>query len=289
MSQETELQAKDKLLWLGMKRASQSLSKIKNEIDHLRNSVGEYSTFQDHMENGFDLDDDGTKESIDTFSDFETYLQDSAHGWTATEAQTFTEKIKNNFTDEDNSGSVFDDFQEYVVNTAESYTELKNAFGSSTEIGGDRTSVDGYKVSGVKFHETDGVTKGGVNVPAGTTEIFGTEIHFSESSAPSSSDSDDASGFTVGSIQTDDDDNTLTVGETVTISADITNNNSETELYSASLKEDGSEIDSQTILIGSGNTQTVNFTVTKSSYVCHEYQISTTGLVEVCWIPSQLT
>lgn len=285
-TQDTQLKAKDKLLWLGMKRAAQSLSDVKEEMEKLRNTVGEYTTFQDALQNGYDLDGDGTKEAIDSFSDFKTYLKDN--GWTQSEADSFVEKIKNSYTDEDSDGTVFDEFKDYVLNEAESYTEVKNSFNSNTTVSGDTETDDGTKVAGIKFYENGGVTRDGVQVPEGATEVFGTEIHFSKSNPPTQEDSDDSDLFNVSNIRTDDSDNVVTVYQDITISADIENTGSYVEFFAASLKEDGEGIKTKTFKIGPGSTKTVDFTLSKSEYVCHDYQINTSGTITVCWAPEGL-
>lgn len=286
MAQEVQLKAKDKLLWLGLKRAAQSLSDIKAEIDRLRNTVGDFTTFQDALQNGYDLDGDGTKEAIDSYADFKTYLKDN--GWTQSEVDKFVEKIKNNYTDDDNSGSTFDEFKDYVLNDADSYTDIKNTFNSSTTLGSDTQSQDGGKVAGISFYENPGVTKDGISVPAGATEVFGTEIHFSKSAPPASSVEGDGSNFSVSNISTDDSDNVVNVYSSITISADVSNSSGQVQFFSANLKEDGETVQSNTIQIDPNSTKTVSFTVSKTEYVCHDYAINSSGTVTVCWAPSGL-
>lgn len=282
-----ELKSKEKLLWLGLSRAAQSLSEVKEEIEKTQNTVGDFSTFQDHLQNGYDWDNDSTKESIDNFTDFRNYLE-QGFGWTSTEVDRYIEKIRNNFTDDDSSGSVFDEFKSYVLNTATSYQDIVNEFGTQNVMGSEVENEDGGKAAGIKFYENAGVTQDGISVPQGSTEVFGKEIHFSQTGTVKQEDSGSSSLFTVDNFQTDDSDDVVTVGQTVTFSADITSNSSYVEYFAASLTENGDSVDTKTFNIAPGNTRTVSFTVTKNEYVCNDYKINSAGPITVCWVPAGL-
>lgn len=284
----SELKSKEKLTWLGLKRAAQSLSEVNEEIERMKDTIGDFSTFQDHLENGYDWDDSGTKNSIDTYDDFRNYLE-QGFGWSVLEVDKFIEKIKNSFKDEDSSGSAFDEFKEYVIQTATSYQDLVNAFGTENVVGSESENEDGGKAAGIKFYEAPGVTKDGINAPKGATEIFGKEIHFSQTGSVKQEEENTTDDFTVDNFQTDDADNVVDIYNPITFSADITNNSSYSQIFVAALTEDGETVGSETLNMRSGETQTVYFTVTKQEYECHDYKIDTTGPISACWKPSNFT
>lgn len=280
---------KEKLVWLGIKRASQQQSEVTKEIEKLKKNVGDYDTFQAHLD-AYDLDGDSTDEDISNFSQFKTYLQD--HGFSADEADTFIEKIKNNFEDVGGDGSKYDDFEDFVQNDSDTYTELKSAFNSQPSYASELETPDGEPAAGVRTFDRDGVSYDGVTVPAGGIEMWGVEVHFSETEVVKSNTGSGSTGsgstFSVSNFQTDDADDEVELNQSLTFSADITNNGDYTEFYVATLTEDGTAIRSENMQIGPGNTKTVEFTVTKDEYLCADYKIDTAGPITACWIPSNL-
>lgn len=282
MSEET-LKAKQKLLWLGLSQAAQSLSEVEEEIDLLESNIEDYDTFQDHLENGFDIDDDGSIEQINDFAAFNSYLQEQ--GFTSEEANQFIEKIKQNFSDEDSDGTVFDEFKNYAINETDEFSTLETGFGSGTEITGTSETEDGVAAAGIKFHESGGVTRGGVSVPPGTTEVYGREIHFSQSAPPSSEDTGSGGGIGYSNISADP--IVPLIDESVRISADVTNNYSTEANLSIDFYEDGISINDKNVAVGAGDTQTVEFVVSKSSSESHDYSIGGSDTVNVQWVPQQ--
>lgn len=269
---------KEKLVWLGVKRSSSHQSEAKGDIDRLQENVGEYSTFQTDLDN------------VSNESEFQTYLENN--GFSTSEAKNFIERINNNFTDSDNSGSSFDEFKDYVQNDSNTYSKLKSEFSSQNSYFSDLETSDGEPVAGFRIFEQPGVTYDGVSVPAGSVEIFGQQIHFSQSEAPKSGSGSgstgDGSTFTVNNISTDKDANTTLIGETVAISADVTNNGDYTEFFSAPLIEDGEVIENENFNIESGATEEVTFLVAKEEYASHIYQIATSGEIGVSWVPDTI-
>jgi hypothetical protein len=284
---EQPLKAKQKLQWLGLSSAARSLSNVEEEMELLREHVGEYSTFSDHLENGYDYNNDSTKESLDSYSDFESYL--TSVGFSGDESAAFIEKIKQNFTDEDSSGSSFDEFKTFALDEADSYEKLKTAFGSSNEITSETQTEDGQSAAGIKFHESGGVTRDGVAVPAGSTEIFGKQIHYSESDSVSAEDTSDSSGFTWSNIRTESGNQNFDVSTTVTIKADVTSSYNSSSSVTAPLIEDGSQIDNKTIDIGGSLTKTVSFDIVKSQQESREYAIGGSDTIQISWTAPGVT
>lgn len=262
---------KEKLIWLGVKRASQTSSTAASDVERLRENV-EYSTYQSDLDN------------VASLSEHQTYLENN--GFTTFQAESYNNKITANFAD-------FPTYKDAVQNQLSSYTELKAEFDSSTTFGSELETEDGEQAAGVKVHESSGYTRENVKVPAGSVEVFGQEIHFSQTGATktgsgSGSTSDDGSLFTVNNIRTDKTNNETTPGTPVTISADVTNNGDYTEYFVATLTEDGDAVDNDQFHISPNQTVTVDFTRVTDNNVCHDYQINTSGTVTVCWLHSGL-
>jgi hypothetical protein len=277
---DSELTEEKKLIWAGLKRAQQDQSAIVGEINRVENNV-EWDTYVTHHDS-YDLDGDGTDEDISNFSQFKTYLQDE-HGFTAEEAQAYVDKIKNSFTDDNNSGSVFDEYEDYVKNTS-TYDKLKNKFGTVTAMTTEQQTGSGEPVAGIRVHDTAGVSYDGVNVKAGTTEIFGTRVELSQQAPPRAEDGT----ISYANLSTSDSDNVVNRNQTITISADVTNSNSGNRQVTVTLTEDGSVHSEKTVDVDGGTTKTVSFNVTKTEYVCHDYAIADLSPITVCWKPSGL-
>lgn len=286
---ENTLKSKEKLQWLGLSRAAQSLSDVKTEMKLLSEKLGDYDTFTNDLENGYDYDGDGTKESLDSFSAFDSYLASGSNSisFTQQEADSFIEKIRQNFSDSDGDGTVWNEFENYAINESSSFETLKTGFGSSNQIGGEIETEDGKAVAGLRFHESGGVTRNGVTVPAGTTEIFGQEIHFSQSGVPSSADVGSDTEITIDNISADP--SAPDTGELVIISADVTNNYAESVNVTTTFTEDGEQIDNSTASINANSTETVSYTVYYDTIASHDYAISDSSEITVTWVPEKLT
>jgi len=278
---DSELTAEKKLIWAGLKRAQQDLSTVKKEIDKLSSNV-DWATFQGHLD-AYDLDNDGNDEDISDFTQFQTYLE-TEHGFTADEATTFIDKIKNSFSDTDSSGSVYDEFEDYVEGTATSFTQLQNKFGTTTSVTTEQKTEDGQPVAGIRVHDTAGVSYAGVNVEPGTTEVFGRRIEFSQQDPPRAEDGD----ISYSNLATDDADNVVTVFADIEISADVTNTNSGDRKVTVALTRDGSVVQERTVTVNGGGTKTVAFTESYDSSVCYDYSIGGLSPITVCWVPAGL-
>jgi len=276
-----ELQAQQKLQWLGLSSAAESLSDVQEEVELLQQNLPDFSTFLDHLQNGYDYNGDGTKESLDSYPSFDDYLAEGSDsiGFTTDEADSFIEKIKQNFSDEDSSGTSFDEFKEFVINETVSFESIKTGFGTSTELTSDTTTSSGQAAAGVRFHETAGVTRNGVSVPAGTTEVYGKEVHFSQSSAPT--EEEETGSIDFKNISTSDD--FPFIDETVTISVDIENTQNESADVVATFLEDGTRIDARTLRVGANSTRFISFEISYGTMQFHEYSIKNSDTVSVQW------
>lgn len=275
-----DLSPDKKLVWLGFKNPQQDVNEAKTDIQKLKDNVGSFSTFQADLD-AYDLDDDGTDENISNFTQFETYLEDN--GFSDTEANAFIEKIKNNWTDDDSSGSVYDEFEDYVENTATSYEELEAQFTTAAGVTGEAETSDGDKVAGLIFHDEPAVSKNGVNLPAGSAELFANRIELS----------------VTDSIQTDDplmsysnlaiDDQTPTIDQTITISATLENIGGVGGDAYPQLKIDGAVVKSQgPIFLSNGESTTVSFTYSFDELVSVDVTIADLDPLTVSVIPTGL-
>jgi len=278
---DSELTEEKKLIWAGLKRAQSDQSAVVGELNRIKSNI-EWSTYVAHHD-AYDLDGDGTDENISNFSQFKTYLENE-HGFSTDEAQAYVDKIKNSFTDDNSSGSVYDEYEDYVENQANSYDELKNKFGTVTAMTTEQQTETGEPVAGIRVHDTAGVSYAGVSVEAGTTEIFGRRIEISQQDPPRAEDG----SINYSNLTTSDSDNVVTVYETIKISADVQNTNSGDRRVTVTLTEDGSVHAEKTVDIDAGSTRTVSFNVSKREYVCHDYAIADLSAVTVCWVPSGL-
>lgn len=257
----SELTEEKKLIWLGLKRPQADLSEVNEEIDQLQQQLEDYGEFQT------DLD------GVADYTELDTYLQNN--GYTQEEADTFINKIQNNFDD-------YAAFKDYVQNQSDTFTELKNAFNTNTTIGSDQETDSGQQVSGIKFFENDGYTKDGIFAPAGSTEIFGNEIHFSQTAAPTADSADISySNLTIS-------DTTPVRFESIDISADITNNGNKRGQVFAPLIEDGSVITRKSVEVPAGQTKTVTFSRSYSEYRSIEITIKNLPSQLVTVIPAGL-
>jgi hypothetical protein len=279
---DSTLTEEKKLIWAGLKRAQQDFNTGDNEISKIESNIS-WATFQGHLD-AYDIDEDGTDEDISSYPEFKTYLG-LEHGFTTEEQDTFVDKIKANFSDEDSSGTSYDEFEEYVENEATSFSQLTNQFSTTNTFSTETKTEDGEPVAGIRVHDSAGVSYAGVPVEAGTTEVFGRRVEFSQQEPPRAEDGT----ISYANLTTDDADNVVNVFASIEISADVTNSNTGDRQVTVTLTEDGSVLKEKTVTINGGSTQNVSFTVTKTEYVCHDYSIGGLSAVTVCWAPSGLT
>jgi hypothetical protein len=263
------LTTEEKLVWLGVKQNTAKASVVSGDIQRLRETIGDWSAFQSAV------DADGS------YTDFETTLTDA--GWTADEAQRLITKIQSAYEDTDSSGTTWDEFAADVADRT-SYEDWSTVFGSTTGLIGDTLTENGEPIAGVRIHEEAGVSYDGVSVPAGTTEVFGQRVEFSQQGGARAA----PAVVTYSNLRTDSDDNTATVGNPVDITADVTNPNNFPVTVTVPLTGDGEVVRDQRVSINANGTETVTFRVTRSEYVCVDYAIGETDPVLVCWRPGGL-
>lgn len=264
----SDLSEDKKLIWLGLKRPSSDTSEVAGGINKLVNNIEDYSTFQN------DLDD------VADYTEFKTYLENN--GFSSQDADTFINRIQNNFEDEDSSGSSYDEFEDYVQDEATSFSELKNAFDTNKTVGSDAKTAEGQKVSGIKFFDNDGYTKDGVFAPAGSTEVYGNEIHFSQTGAPAAAEED----ISYSNLQVSE--TTPVLFERIDISADITNSGNARGAVYVPLIEDGSVVERKKVSVAAGATETVTFERSYTTYRSIDVTIKNLEPILIVSIPQGL-
>lgn len=255
------LETQEWLVWLGVKEPQVSLSEIKSDIDRLKDSVGTWEDFQDIVSNSAD------------YTELENNLVNA--GFPSDKVDAFISKLQDQFDS-------YSDFQS-TVSGLTSYLEFQSQFGNQSGMTGDSLTEDGEPVAGIRVHDSSGTSYAGVSVPEGTTEVFGRRIEFSQQDP--SVDPDEVS---YSNFSTDDADDVTTVSTSMEFSADVTNPNAFGVDVTIPFIEDGTVLTQKNIRLGANATQTVSFSVTKTSSECHDYRIGDSGTILACWAPAGL-
>ena len=148
-------------------------------------------------------------------------------------------------------------------------------------LSSERVSTEtGDGAAGIRVFEQAGVTYDGYRVQAGAVEVFGNEVHFSNTGSskqrprppdprgPGSPDDGSGVGFNageligIGNLRASGDN--ITVGESVDITVDIANSGNYTEKVGVTLfaSDDGSEKDTL-VVVGPGGETSHTFTVSR--------------------------
>lgn len=228
----TTLSEEKKLLWLGIKRANDDESAIKGEVIRLRENTEGYTEYRDAV-NGFD-----------THEEHEDYLE--SVGFPPADAELFTTKIEDNFTD-------WEGYRVYIVVQADSFDVMKNAFPTEVTFGGVQTTSVGELAAGIRIHDEDAVSKNGIPLPAGTIEIFGSQVEFSKADDPDVRDRDIAYSNLVTSTEEP------TVDVPFTVSVDIENAGEAIGTVYPQFTVNGVVEEQKGVTLNPGETKTVSF------------------------------
>ena len=256
------LETQEWLVWLGVKEPQVDLSVIQADIDRLKDSVGDWDSFETLV--------DGAT----SYTEYEQALIDA--GFPSAEVDAHISRVQDEF-------SSWTAYHDEVVNNLNGYDEYRAQFGNTQGLTGSELTEEGEPTAGLRVHDSAGTSYNGVSVPAGTTEVFGRRIEFSQQDA--AADPDDV---TYANLQSDDPDNTVTVYQTIAVSADVTNPNAWGVNVTIPLKLDGSVEQQQAVRLGPNETRTVSFDVTEQDYICYEASIGTTSPITICWAPAGL-
>lgn len=256
------LETSEWLVWLGIKSPQASSSTVTGDVSLLQSGFADYAAFQ-------------TAVSGDaSYTDFETTLQNN--GFTGTEATSLSDKAQQNF-------ATWADFQDFVVNQTSSYAEFQAGFSSTSGLVGSTTTQTGEPAAGIRIHDKAGVSYAGVQVPAGTTEVFGSRIEFSQQGASATQQP-----ITYSALTTDDPNNVVTLYTTLTVSCTATNPNSYDVTVTVPYLEDGTVVERKQVTVPASGSTTVSFQVSKSEYVCVDVAIADLTAITACWVPGGL-
>lgn len=258
------LETSEWLVWAGIEQPQTSSSTVQGDVNRLKEGFADYDAFQ-------------TATDADTsFSEWETTLVDDG-GFTAQAAADLRAKAEQNFAD-------WASFEDFVVNQTDTYAEFQQGFSSTSGLTGKLTTEAGEPTAGIRVHDSAGTSYAGVSVPAGTTEVFGNRIEFSQQSP--STDPDPA---VYSNLQVDDPDNVVQVSVELTISADVQNPNNQRIDVTVPLLLDGEVVQRKTVGILALSTETVEFTLRRTEYVCYDVSIGDLSPETICWAPAGIT
>jgi len=242
----SELTEDQKLVKLGLRSPNQTQSAGSEAIEKLKNKISEeWETFQENFEDA----------NLSSFDDFETWLVDN--GFASDTASNIRTQFEQKY-------SSFSSFSDNILNEFESFADFENDFASNTGLRSDREDGDtGLSAAGVKVFEEAGVGRSGQEIPAGGVEVYGAEVHFSQTT--NVQDTDDESAGSDDPIVWDNlvvDPNSGRVGDIIDVSADVTNNTGFVGNVVAELIVDGSVKRKKTRELQGNSTITVSFEYT---------------------------
>lgn len=238
----SELTEEQKLVKLGLRSPNQTESSLTETKDKLQTNIAEeWATFQENFEDA----------NLTSFDDFETWLTDN--GFSADTAANIRQKFENKYGD-------WSTFSDSIINEYESWSDFENDFASNTGLRSTRTTESGLSAAGIKVYEESGIGRSGQSIPAGGVEVYGAEVHFSQSAAVQDTADESAGGQTpIEYSNLSVSPTGLQQGDTITVSADITNNTTYNAPVVAELIVDGSVEVNKTVEVSGGSTETVTF------------------------------
>lgn len=247
------LSGDEKLRALGLKLPSSEENPYEQDFLELRNALNEdYGTFST------DLD------GLSSFDEFESYLIND-QGLSAEAASNLRQNVEQRYGDYltfTDSVSAYDSFESWEA-----------TFNYGRTFGGDIYDAEGNQTSGIRVHSQNGVSREGVSVPAGTVEVFGPRVEFSQTGAPAASTSSPV--FNVYDLYVST--TTPDPGETVAIAASVENTGGQRADFTFVLTEDGTRVDSHTVSVSPGGVKRHQFTRTYTSYVSVEVLVNDLG------------
>lgn len=242
----SELTEDQKLVKLGLRSPNQTQSAGAEVIEAFKSNISdEWATFQENFEDA----------NLSSWSEFETWLTDNG---------VDPDRASNIRTQFEQKYSSFSSFSDTVVNEYESWGDFENDFASNTGLRSDRTDEDtGLAAAGIKVYEEAGVGRSGQEIPAGGVEVYGAEVHFSQTQ--NVQDTKDESAGTEDPVVWDNlvvDPNSARIGDIIDVSADVTNNTGFVGNVVAELIVDGNVVDKKTRELTGNSTITISFEYT---------------------------
>jgi len=254
----SDLTEDQKLVMLGMRSPNQQSTAQSTTITVFKNNIAEeWDTFQENFEDA----------GLTTWSGFETWLTNN--GVDATTASNIRTELENKYP-------TFSDYSDIVLN-ATSWEDYSSNFKVGSGLRSSLKTEDGESAAGIQVYEEGGVGRSGQSIPAGGVEVYGTEVHFSQSTAvgseqtPAEDQSDNPITYSNLSVS-----NTTPVPyEDIDVSATVTNNTSIPGFgVVPELVVDGSVEKTKTITVPANSSTTVTFTIEFVEYESHEVTIN---------------
>lgn len=239
----SKLTQDQKLVMLGLRQPSSQENASDEAIVEFQNNIAsEWATFQENFEDA----------NLGSWADFETWLTNN--GISSSKASNIRSQFEASYA----SWSAFSD---NVLNQYTSFDDMKNDFQSGSMFRSDGQTTDGRAMAGVKVYEQSGVGRDGQSIPRGGIEVFGQEVHFSQTGAvrdtretsAGASDPIEYSNLTVSNTAP-------TPNQSIDISADVTNNVGYPQGVVINLLEDDVVVDTTTRVLSANETKTVTFT-----------------------------
>lgn len=278
--------AQQKLIWLGLNNRTFQQNPFQSQIEELKNLYS-FSEIQDKFENDWgsfaDYAGDVNAENRSDSNGIEDY-------------QSWQKKLVDIYGDPENPqeptdpeiSDAWDPHEDAFINEYVGWPDFENEFRTNTALTGQRQDESGEDIAGVRVHDTTGVTKNGDTVPAGSVEVFGRQVHFSQS---------DEARQGAGTGGTEDPNivfrniavnptTTPNIGAEITVSAEVKNDTSYTETVIAPLKENGTVTDSQTLELMGNEIQEVSFTLEKPTNQLVTVKIGDSDSITVNWVPA---
>jgi hypothetical protein len=234
---------KEKLVKLGLRSPNQSESALAGTKQILQDNIAEeWSVFQSDFESA----------GSTSFDEFESWLTGNGIGTTS------ATNIRNAMETKYASWSEFDD---KIRNTYTEWGDFENDFAANTVLRSNRTTDSGLSAAGVKLYNEAGVGRGGQSIPAGGVEIYGKQIHFSQTLTVQD-DPDDGGGGVAEPItyaNMTGPTGAFSPDGPYTYTADVTNNTSFTGSVVVDFIKDGVVQKSQTVTLAGGEEKVVSF------------------------------
>lgn len=264
MASDDGLSPGDILKALGLKLPSTQANPLRDLWNDLREAV-DFATFNSDVQ------------GLSSWGAFETYLQDDL-GFSASDAADLRNQLEQKY-------SSFSDFQT-ELDSFSSFDEWENSLSWGETTGGESTDEDGRLVTGIRFFDEPGITRDDVSVPAGSVEIFGREIHTSQTGAPSDEESS-SSLFAWSGMSADP--SSPDVYETVTFSATVENTGTDPQQIVAALSVDGERVDeSELVKLAPGSTREFSFLYEFEESGTYSVRIGESATIDVSAVPPNL-
>jgi len=254
----SDLTEDQKLVMLGMRSPNQQSTAQSSTVQTFKTNIAEeWDTFQENFEDA----------GLTDWAGFETWLTNN--GVSADTASNIRSSLESKYP-------TFGDYSDVVLNST-SWEDYQTNFKSGSGLRSTLKTQDGQSIAGVQVYEEAGVGRAGQEIPAGGVEIYGTNVHFSQSSTvgneqePAEDQSPNPITYSNLSVS-----NTTPVPyEDIDVSADVTNNTNIPGFgVVPELIVDGSVEKTKTITVDANSTTSVTFTIQFTEYESHEVTIN---------------